>query len=75
MPADDGKEGSKNIKGWLCTKPQRLIDCDNFKRQTTDKRKEYIKSERLCCKCFSKGHNLKDCKLLPLAIVTKETIP
>ena len=62
MPATDGKGEGKNIKCWLCTKSHRLMDCDNFKGNTTDERKEYIKSERLCYKCFSKGHNLKDCK-------------
>ena len=31
MPATDGKEESKNLKCWLCTKPQRLMDCNNFK--------------------------------------------
>ena len=62
MPATDGKEESKNIKCWLCTKPHRLMDCNNFKGKTIDERKEYIKSERLCYNFFSKGHNAKDCK-------------
>ena len=43
MLATDGKEESKNIKCWLCTKPHRLMDCDNFKGKTTDESKEYIK--------------------------------
>ena len=38
------------------------MDCDNFKGKTADEKKDYIKSERLCYNCFSKGHNLKDCK-------------
>ena len=29
MPATDDKEESKNFKCWLCTKPHRLMDCDN----------------------------------------------
>ena len=62
MPATDDKEESKNIKCCLCTKPHRLMDGDNFKGKTADERKEYIKSERPCYKCFSKGHNLKECK-------------
>ena len=62
MPATDGKEESKNIKCWLCAKLYRLMDCDNFKGKTAHERKEYIKSERLCYNCFSKGYNLKDCK-------------
>ena len=62
MPAIDGKEECKNIKCWVCTKPHRLIDCDNFKGKTPDERKEYIKTERLFYNCFLKGHNLKDCK-------------
>ena len=49
-------------KCWLRMKLHRLMGCDNFKGKTTDERKEYIKSERLCYNCFSKGHNLKDCK-------------
>ena len=31
MPATKGKEESKNIKCWLCTKPHKLMDCNNFK--------------------------------------------
>ena len=62
MPATDGKEESKNINCWLCTKPHQFMDCDNFKGKTIDERKEYIKSERLCYNYFSKGHNVKDCK-------------
>ena len=38
------------------------MGCYNFKGKIADGRKEYIKSERLCYNCFSKGHNLKDCK-------------
>ena len=65
MPVTNGKEESKNIKCWLCMKPHRLMDCDNFKRKTIDERKEYIKSERLFLtvfNCFSKGHTVKNCK-------------
>ena len=56
------KKRVKNIKCWLCTKLHRVMDYDNFKGKTADERKEYINSERLCYNCFSKGHNLKDCK-------------
>ena len=62
MPATDVKEESKNTKYCLFIKPRRLMNCDNFKGKTTNERKEYIKSEGLRYNCFSKGHNVKDCK-------------
>ena len=37
------------------------MDCDVFKAKILDKRKEYVKTEKLCFNCFSKGHSLKDC--------------
>ena len=51
----------KDIKFWVCTKPHRLMDCDVFKAKSLDERKEYVKTEKLCFNCFSKGHSLKDC--------------
>ena len=50
-----------DIKCWLCTKPHRLMDCDAYKAKSGDERKEYVKTEKLCFNCFSKGHSLKGC--------------
>ena len=58
-PSSD--KDKKDIKCWLCTKPHRLMDCDVFKAKSLDERKEYVKTEKLCFNCFSKGTSLKDC--------------
>ena len=51
----------KDILCWLCTKPHRLMTCDVFKAKSLDEREDYVKTEKLCFNCFSKGHSLKDC--------------
>ena len=37
------------------------MDCGVFKAKRLDERKEYVKTEKLCFNCFSKGHSLKEC--------------
>ena len=59
-PSSD--KDNKYIKCWLCRKPHRLMDCDVFKAKSLDERKEYVKTEKLCFNCFSKGHSLRDCR-------------
>ena len=58
-PSSD--KDKKDIKCWLCTKSHRLMDCGVFKAKRLDERKEYVKTEKLCFNCFSKGHSLKEC--------------
>ena len=53
---------SVEFKCWLCRNNHRHKDCKKFISKSVSDRKQFIKEHRLCWKCLSKKHTVKECK-------------
>ena len=48
---------------WYCDDTSHVIyDCPKFKEFTFKERSKFVRTNRLCYKCFSKKHKTNDCK-------------
>lgn len=45
----------------MCTNEHLLFQCEQFQKQSIDKRVEFVQSNRLCFNCFATNHNVKSC--------------
>ena len=62
-----GREYPCRCCGGKCT---RVYDCDKFKSQSLDLRKEFVKKNGLCRNCFIPKHMVRDCRKASMCEVT-----
>ena len=53
----------KSINCWLCHKSHSLMNCFKFLKKSLKELKEFVKLNKLCENCLSKGHLLESCIL------------
>ena len=61
---EDPKGGAKTKAGTLCEKckkPHPLAKCPAFVALTLPERRNFVRSSKVCIKCLTSGHFIKDC--------------
>ena len=60
---DNGKydDSKRTLKCWMCKKQHRLMECKEFLDASYDSKIEFVKQNKLCWNCLSKGHETKNC--------------
>ena len=53
----------RSIKCWFCHKSHKLMNCFKFLKKSLEERKEFVRTNKLCEDCLSKGHLLESCIL------------
>ena len=51
----------RSIKCWLCHENHSLMSCFKFLKKSLEERREFVKRNKLCENCLSKGHLLESC--------------
>ena len=49
------------MKCWLCHRGQGLMNCFGFLKKSSEKRKEFAETNKLCENWLSQGHSLESC--------------
>ena len=57
-----GSEIDKKLSCWLCQKPHKLWQCDEFQKKSIPDRRKLINEKKCCYNCMSPKHSVKDCK-------------
>ena len=55
-------DNTRTLSCWLCRNGHRLVNCKDFLAKTPEERYNFVSDNKLCFNCFSKGHQLNDCK-------------
>ncbi|XP_066921098.1 uncharacterized protein [Clytia hemisphaerica] len=57
---DSGND--KKLSCWVCQKPHKIWQCDEFQKKTIPDRRKLINKKRCCYNCLSPKHSVRECK-------------
>ncbi|XP_066912482.1 uncharacterized protein, partial [Clytia hemisphaerica] len=57
---DSGND--KKLSCWVCQKPHKIWQCDEFQKKKITDRRKLINEKRCCYNCLSPKHSVRECK-------------
>ena len=57
-----GSNIDKKLSCWLCQKPHKLWQCDEFQKKSIPDRRKLIHEKKCCYNCMSPKHSVKECR-------------